>query len=425
MNGRTALGGLVLCTALATAAEASGQVVLDFGGWVEGVLEASDSRDGRGRIRDLYRFPPGFLGVFRLTVESEEFDTTVRVEAPLGEVVEILGESDDFPGLASGTDSRSYGRVRPGGIPEIQVRSWSGEAAGRYRIRLDSVPRVAPWADTVAYGADVRGALAETDAFVNGAFEDRFRFRGAQGEVVRVLLESDEFDAFLELWDEESRFIAQDDDGFEVDDAWIEVELPASRTYEIRVRPSPAGRLSQRVGLGEYRLRLGPGLQVEPDPTLGGLAFTHAERTGLLVRGGEVRHDALGFRFPAPPRGFTLMNVSLGDPEALDPVSQVWQFLFPKSGEELVVMAAKLPEAPDAVRLHRVAKMWVDLTGGTFLEERMDWEGSRSVWVRMAHPGQAWEVRCTTSDPERAPPILVCLCDGGSFREAMAGLQVR
>jgi len=309
------------------------------------------------------------------------------------------------------------------------VRSWDGKAAGSYRIRMESLPLVEARAEPIAYGADVRGALGESDAWVNGVFEDRYRFEGLAGERVRVLVQSEDFDAAVELWGPRPGvLLAQDDDGFEVDDAWVDVQLPTSGTYEVRVRPSPGLPPSRRVMRGEYRLRLGTELTIEPDPTLGGLAFTWEERMGLRSDAREVRHDALGFGFPAPKGRFTVLNVAVEAPEMVDPITQLWQVVHEATSEELVLMVMRVPEPLTEAQLHRVAKRWSEAIGGTPLEERMDLEGTRSVWLRIAQPSvpdHAMEVRCRTSAPGRIPGLLVCLWDGGSFRKSLAGLEVR
>jgi len=426
MNGRATLPVLVLIAALASAADARGQVVLQPGEWVTGYFVYGDA----GRVYDVYRFPPGFLGLFRITVESDEFDTTVRVEAAVNDVFRILAENDDCPGLGSGTDSRAYGVVRAGEVPEAHVRGWSEEDSGRYRIRLDALERVAPIPRFVHYGADVRGALEETDAFVNGVFEDRYQFQGVAGDVVRVLLQSDRFDSFLELRDPAGRLLAEDDDGFELRDAWLEVELPASGVYEIRVRPSAGVPPASRQILGAYRLRVGIELEVTPDPTRGGLAFTEEERAPLRVDGGEIRHETLGFGFPAPSGEFSLVPPEAGDPEFPDPGVAMWAVHVPSSGESLSVTVTRFPGVLAAADLHRLGKSWIEMIGpfAETTEERMDWEGSRSVTLRVTHPwieGGAMEMRCRASEAGRAPSLLVCLTDGMSFGASLAGLWVR
>jgi hypothetical protein len=425
MNGRIALTALAFLAAVTSVSGAQGQAVLPPGEWVTGHFVYGEG----GRVYDLYRFPPGFQGLFRITVESDEFDTTVRVEALVGEVFRILADNDDCPGLTSGTDSRAYGVVRPGEIPEVHVSGWSEEDSGRYRIRLDPLPRVAPEVLPVAYGADVRGALEESDAFVNGAFEDRYRFQGAAGDVVQVLLQSEEFDPFLQLWDPETGLLAEDDDSFEIADAWLEVELPASRSYEIRVRPSPGDLLAARRMLGTYRLRMGIGLDVQPDPTLGGLAFTEEELADLRFEGGELRHEPLGFGFPAPRGEFLVTDPSDQPPEVQDPLAPMWSVRHPASEEGLLVTVTKFPRALTSTDLHRLGKSWLEMgVLAETVEERVDWEGSRSVTLRITHPwipGGERQMRCRTSGPDRVPSLLVCLIDGGSFGRSVAGLWVR
>jgi hypothetical protein len=428
MSGRLVWVVLAWLSGTALVGDVAGQAILAPGVWVTGALEPSDPRDDRGRVHDRYVLPSGFEGLARITVESEAFDPTVRVEAPLGEVVQILGESDDAPDLAHPTDALAFAEVEPGQVPVVLVRSWDGRAAGGYRIRIDPLPLMKPRAESVSYGADVHGALEETDAWVNGVFEDRFRFEGEAGERVRVLVQSKDFDVALEVWGPtRGQLVAQDDDGFEVDDAWVEVALPASGTYEIRVRPSPALPPSRRVMLGAYRLRMGPGLLVEPDPTLGGLALTHEERMGLRSDAREIRHDALRFSFPAPAGRFAVLNVAVEAPELVDPLTQLWHVIHQATGDELVVMAMHVAEPVTEAQLHRVGKRWFEAIGGTLLEERMDLDGTRSVTLLIAQPSvpdRAMEVRCRTSAPDRIPGVLVCLWDGGSYQKSIAGLEV-
>jgi len=180
--------------------------------------------------------------------------------------------------------------------------------------------------------------------------------------------------------------------------------------------------------LGEYRLRLGPELAVEPDPTLGGLAFTDEERMGLRSDEREIWNDALGFRFPAPPGRFKVLNVAVEAPEMVDPITQLWHVIQQATGDELVVLAMHVPEPMTEAQMHRVAKRWFEAIGGTVLEERMELERTRSVWLRIAHPsapGGVTEVRCRTSAIDRTDGVLVCLWDGGSFEASLAGLEVR
>lgn len=249
MNTRMAAAALALLTALAGATEAPAQVVLEAGQWIDGVLDSTDVRDREGSLYDSFHLPSEFQGLARITLESGDFDTLVLWGVMGGgRFLEVDG-NDDADGLAHETDSRLYAVVFPEERAQIRVSSWMGEGTGRYRIRWDPVPTPVADVQTLSFGADVRGVLEEGDPFVDGSFEDRFRFRGQAGEVVSVMLQSTEFDVFLEVWDPSGQMLASDDDGLGVTDAWVEVELPESGEYELRVR-------SYMVAFGEYRLRL-------------------------------------------------------------------------------------------------------------------------------------------------------------------------
>lgn len=426
MNARIVLAALVLLAAFVPPPGAPGQVVLEPGAWVTGDLRHGEG----GRVYDVYGFPPGFQGFFRLTVESADFDAMLGVVVLADDEYWLLVENDDFQGLASRTDSRTYGTVAAGEAPEIQVRSWSGTESGRYRIRLDTLRQVATEPQTIGYGADLRGVVAETDAFMDGVFQDRFHFRGAAGDVVRMILQSDDFQASLAVWEEGGRFIAEDE-GLERGDVWLEVELPASGTYEIRVRPRPTPPVTPENMLGAYRLRMGPGLDPPRRRVPDGLAFTAEERADLRHDGKEVWHDALGFRFPAPAGRFTLLNAADEGPEELPQVAHTWGVRHGPSQEVLTVTASKGPEVMTAYDLKKMVKDWVvmvRLAGGTLEDFRLDWQESRSVTARVAHewmPGGGMEMRCRTSGPDRIPSLLVCLDDGPAFSRSLAGLRVR
>jgi serine protease Do len=250
---RAWIAGLVLALlpALTGPKGASGQVVLNPGEWSQGILESTDPCDREGTFYDLYRLPADFQGLARVTLESGDFDAMLQWGVMGGGRFLPVARNDDVEGLAHPTDSRLYAVVIPSERAELRVASWMGEGSGRYRIRWDPVPTTSAAPEDLDFGADLRGVLEEGDAFADGSFEDRFRFQGEAGDVARVILESDDFDVFLELWDPEGRMLASDDDGLGVSNAWLEVELPVSGEYELRVR-------SYMLEFGEYRLRLGP-----------------------------------------------------------------------------------------------------------------------------------------------------------------------
>jgi hypothetical protein len=168
---------------------------------------------------------------------------------------------------------------------------------------------------------------------------------------------------------------------------------------------------------------------VQPDPTLGGLAFTEEELADLRFEGGELRHEPLGFGFPAPHGEFLVTDPSDQPPEVQDPLAPMWSVRHPASEEGLLVTVTKFPRALTSTDLHRLGKSWLEMgVLAETVEERVDWEGSRSVTLRITHPwipGGERQMRCRTSGPDRVPSLLVCLIDGGSFGRSVAGLWVR
>ena len=96
----------------------------------------------------------------------------------------------------------------------------------------------------------------------------------------------------------------------------------------------------------------------------------------------------------------------------------------------LAVVAYKFPRALEAKDLYRLGESWTVMfeeLGAASVKE-LDWEGSRSITLRVSHPwmeGAGMAVRCRASGPERIPALVVCLCDGASFGRSLTGLQVR
>lgn len=419
--------GLRLLSALsllALPAAVAAQEILTPGEWASGVLEVSDPTDADGFIYDAYHLPEGVQGLFSVTVESEAFDTYVEWGVMGGGAFMVVAENDDFPGLTSLTDSRTYAVVGAGERPEIRIFSLEGGPDGAYRVRVDVLPLVEPEPAWVAYGADVDGTLGEGDAFSDGAFVDRYTFRGAAGDVVKMALEA-EFDAYLQVLDAEGTFLAEDDDGLGGTDSYIELEIPADGTYRVEVT-------SFMVGVGTYRFRMGPDLDVEPAPGAGAAALlTDEERAGLQYDGERVWNDALGFSLPSPGADFTPMPESdvallMGDGA---PNVHMWVFQDVLETAQLMIMVIKAGQPVDVTMVQLIGEMMVQSTGATVDEETLDWEGSRSLFATFTVGTESAELRCTASPEERQSGIIVCVMgvstDGWSFREVLDGLEVR
>lgn len=82
-------------------------------------------------------------------------------------------------------------------------------------------------------GTAVNGSLTTNDCQEQGFFTDYYEIRLNNGRDIRIDLASNDFDAFLELWDRETgNFITEANFGGIGDNARIEGFLPAG-TYVI------------------------------------------------------------------------------------------------------------------------------------------------------------------------------------------------
>lgn len=423
MHRLRARTGLSLLVFLAAASGAAAQETLIPGEWTSGVLESSDPVDAESYIYDAYILPDGLEGLVSITVESSDFDAYVEWGVMGGGEFILVAQNDDFPGLASATDARTYAMVGPGERPEIRVFSLEGGPDGSYRVRVDLVEEVAAVPAPIAYGADVEGTLEESDAFLHGAFVDHFIFTGAQGDVVKVALEAD-FDAYLRLLGPGGELLAEDDDGLFATNAYLEMELPADGSYGVEVT-------SFMPAVGPYRLRMGTELDVGPMNPPVEILISAEEREALQHDGQSVWNDAMGFSLPSPGADFILADAA--DVEALmgegAPNVHMWMFQDVLETAQLLVMAIKAGQAVDAAMLEAISGMMVQSTGAEILEEASDWDGSRSSYSRFTVGAEDAEIRCMASPEERTAGLIVCVMgastDGWSFREVLDGLEVR
>lgn len=165
----------------------------------------------------------------QLAVASDEFDAFISVyagsEAHQRSEASLVGWDDDSGGgtnplLQVLVDSGSY---------LVEVRGFSSNQAGAYTLELQALT-VGDDEDAAAARALAFG-LPETGGLFPFGDTDRFVFSGEAGEVVDLGLDSEDFDAYLELrlGDEA---IAVDDDGGEGYNALIDgFVLPVTGEY--------------------------------------------------------------------------------------------------------------------------------------------------------------------------------------------------
>ncbi len=80
----------------------------------------------------------------------------------------------------------------------------------------------------------VEGTLTDSDpTFDDGSHYDEHFFAGQSGQIVKIILESDEFDTYLLLESPTGERIATNDDGGDGTNAQIVVQLPESGQYRV------------------------------------------------------------------------------------------------------------------------------------------------------------------------------------------------
>ncbi|MFW5772720.1 MAG: PPC domain-containing protein, partial [Phototrophicaceae bacterium] len=121
------------------------------------------------------------------------------------------------------------------GTYSINARGFSSTARGVYTLTLTSgggqiIPSPVPGSGTISYGETVTGDLQNDEG-------DRWTFTGSAGDIVTIALDSDDFDAYLELFDAADNVLTSDDDGGGSLNSLITgYALPADGTYTILAR---------------------------------------------------------------------------------------------------------------------------------------------------------------------------------------------
>lgn len=255
------------CLALLTgAAPAAAQVAIQIGAPVTGELEASDPRGHGGARYDAYEIQARRGDRLAVTLESDDFDALLRIGRGRGEAFEELAHNDDAPGR--GLNSRLVFAAPEDGVYVIQATAFSASARGAYDLSVEAAPPPAS-AQAIAIGDTARGELTpDSGPGESGAAAVLYRFEGRAGQRVAVQLNSEVFDAYLELFSDRNGVrasLAQDDDGAGQGlNARLTHTLPEDGAYVIEARDYGGG------GEGAFSLSLS---EIAPDPAPTPLAF--------------------------------------------------------------------------------------------------------------------------------------------------------
>ena len=246
-----------------------------MGDTVRGELTERDGRSESGSgYADAYRFTGREGQRIRIDMTSSRFDTYLEL---FDNEQNSLATDDD--GGPEGTNSRLIFTLPKDGAYVIEARAFT-EATGEYRLILSEVEPDAP-PRPLAFGATVQGEIAENDSRdAEDRGYDAYVFEGVEGQRVRAIMRSGDFDTYLQIGHAEGEFtaLARDDDGLgEGTDSRLNFTLPDDGRYVLRALPLGAD------GKGLYSLEL---QDRGPQPVAGSLLV------GVTARGTLTESDA-------------------------------------------------------------------------------------------------------------------------------------
>jgi hypothetical protein len=249
---------------------------------VQGALAAGDPETIDGLAYDAFVFRARAGARFTIDLISDAFDPVVRVGRMQGGDFDELAMNDDGPD--TGLNSRLVFTAPATGDFIIRATPLIAGGEGAYTLALSEGPEP-PAAQDIQIGGAVEGELADGDGKnADGALADVYRFSGREGQRVRIDMGSDEFDTFVELFDESRVSLAQDDDGGQGTNSRLAFTLPRTGVYLIEAR-------AYSQATGAYSLSI---TEIEPDRAPEPLAFG-AIIQGEIGEGDPTDSDDRGF----------------------------------------------------------------------------------------------------------------------------------
>jgi len=255
------------------------------GASVDGAISDRDpeSDEGAGHY-DAYVFRAAADQRFAIAMNSEAFDPMVRVgQMERGIFVEAASNDD---GVGIGLNSYMIFTAPAAGEYVIRATPLGAEGTGAYTLILDNAPP--PLAATaINIGSTAEGELSVDDGVNDGgARADAYRFTATAGQRIDASLNTEAFDAFIELFNPAGESIDQADGGTgEGTDARLIATLTDGGEYVLQVRA--AGDAST----GAYSLTLAEAAP-EPEPTV--LPFATVTQ-GEIEAGGARDDDSRGY----------------------------------------------------------------------------------------------------------------------------------
>ncbi|MEM9218649.1 MAG: tetratricopeptide repeat protein [Cyanobacteria bacterium P01_F01_bin.150] len=155
-------------------------------------------------------------------------DANYRSNLLLTEQIERYPISD----VQSGT--KQYPVGWDGALKTLTDKSYSNPRVGYSTKAIPNLRKQVAENSDILFQAE--GSLSdEDDTWGDGSRYDAYEFQGKSGQIIRIILESDEFDAVLLLEDASGEQLAQDKNGTNGSNAEIVVQLPEAGSYRIVV----------------------------------------------------------------------------------------------------------------------------------------------------------------------------------------------
>ena len=254
-----------------------------LGQTVEGDLSSRDPETDEGLPYDAFSFRARQGDRIAVALDSDAFDPVLRIGRMEAGAFVQLAENDDGPD--SGLNSRLVFTAPENGDYLIRVTPLNAAASGDYSLSLQEGPPPAA-AQSIAIGDTVEGELTEGDGkSESDTPADAWRFEGREGQRVRIDMTSDDFDTYLELFDDNRVSLDEDDDGGpEGTNSRITITLPRTGAYVIEAR-------AFAEATGGYSLSL---VEVEPERAPEPIAFG-ASLQGEIGEGDPRDDDDRGY----------------------------------------------------------------------------------------------------------------------------------
>ena len=238
-----------------------------------GSLGSSSAEDDDGKRYDAYAFRASAGERVKIDLQSEDFDSFLRVGRIVNGAFLQMAENDDG---GSSLNARLVFTAPQAGEYLIRATSYNGSAEGDYRLSMEQGPP-APTATSVTVGEETRGRLTSDSATSDsGAPTDLYRFSGRAGQRVAITMKADGFDTYLELFDANHNSLATDDDSAGDLNARLTHTLAEDGDYLIEARAFSSGE-------GPYTLNIE---EIAPPPPPSAIAF------GQTVEGELTNSDA-------------------------------------------------------------------------------------------------------------------------------------